>query len=153
MCVLWYLLLGAVDGLSSGLILSVLGELRDGGHRGGLLSVSLVAVVIVVAAGSAAGEAGEAAAAAFDSTAEAADETPDEGCSDYYADGYADYDWPSGEKGILVMVDTKGRTDHSLAVCLCHALIPSGKGILDVRDLRRHVSNIARIHLDCFVCC
>lgn len=134
MCVLWYLLLRAVDGLSSGLILSVLGELRDGGHRGGLLSVSLIAVVIVVAAGSAAGETGEAAAAAFDSAAEAADETPDEGCRDYDADDYADYDWP-------------------FAVCLCHTLIPSGKGILDVRHLRRHVSNVARIHPDRFVCC
>lgn len=153
MCVLWYLLLRAVDGLSSGLILSVLGELRDGSHRGGLLSVSLVAVVIVVAAGRAAGETGEAAAAAFDSAAEAADETPDEGCRDYDADDYADYDWPSGGKGMLVMVNRTGRSDHSLAVCLCHALIPSGKGVLDVRHLRRHVSNVARIHLDRFVCC
>jgi hypothetical protein len=37
--------------------------------------------------------------------------------------------------------------DDVLAVCFCHALIPSGKGVLDVRHLGRHVSNIARIHL------
>lgn len=118
------------------------------------MSVSLIAVVVVVvAAGSAAGETGEAAAAAFDSAAEAADETPDEGCRDYDADDYADYDWPSGGKGMLVMVDTRGRSGYSLAVCLCHALIPSGKGVLDIRHLRRHVSNVARIHLDRFVCC
>ena len=118
------------------------------------MSVSLIAVVVVVvAAGSAAGETGEAAAAAFDSAAEAADETPDEGCRDYDADDYADYDWPSWGKGMLVMVNRTGRSDHSLAVCLCHALVPSRKGVLDIRHLRRHVSNVARIHLDRFVCC
>jgi hypothetical protein len=43
-------------------------------------------------------------------------------------------------------IEEEGRGDV-LAVCLCHALIPSGKGVFDVRHLGRHVSNIARIHL------
>lgn len=65
------LLLRTVHRCSGGLILCILRELRDGRGR---LGVSLVAAMVIVAAGSAAGE---AAAAAFHAAAEAANETPD----------------------------------------------------------------------------
>jgi hypothetical protein len=55
MRVLWLLLLRAVDGCSGGLILGILRKLRNGRWW---LGVSLIAVMVVVAAGSAAGETG-----------------------------------------------------------------------------------------------
>jgi hypothetical protein len=55
MRILWFLLLRAVDGCSSGLILCILRELRYGRWW---LGVALIAMVVVVAAGSAAGETG-----------------------------------------------------------------------------------------------
>lgn len=55
MRILRLLLLLAIHGCSSGLILCILRELR---YRGWRLGVSLVTAVVVVAAGSAAGEAG-----------------------------------------------------------------------------------------------
>jgi hypothetical protein len=55
MRVLWFLLLRAVDRCSSGLVLCILGELRDWRW---CLGVALMAAMVVVAAGGAAGETG-----------------------------------------------------------------------------------------------
>jgi hypothetical protein len=56
MRILWLLLLlGAIDRCSGGLILGILRELR---HGRWWLGVALIAVMVVVAAGSAAGETG-----------------------------------------------------------------------------------------------
>jgi hypothetical protein len=54
-CVLWFLLLRAVDRRSGGLVLCILRELRDGRR---CLGVALMAAMVVVAAGGAAGETG-----------------------------------------------------------------------------------------------
>ena len=90
--VLW--LLGAVDGGSGRLVLSILRELRDWGWW---LGVALIAVVAVAAAGSAAGETRHAAAAALDTAAETSHQTPYDGKGYHHSNNDADDYWPSGE--------------------------------------------------------
>lgn len=135
--VLW--LLRAVDRGGGRLVLGVLRELRDWGWW---LCVSLVAVVAVSAARGAAGETRHAAATAFDAAAEAAYKTPDDREGYHHSDDDTDDYWPSRKERVSACRIGSGRSD-SLAVCLAHTLIPSRKGVFDVRHLGRHISHVA----------